>query len=423
MTLVAAFERTAGPYEDALSQYRSSADRLALEPGVRSVLEHSRREMSVAVPLVRDDGRVEMLTGYRVQHNLARGPGKGGIRYSPLVDLNEVRALAMWMTWKCALLDIPYGGAKGGVTVDPSTCSADELERITPNFVSRIGPIIGPDTDIPAPDVGTDERTMAWIMDAFSTTAGRAVPGVVTGKPLALGGSQGRVSATAHGVAHVADLALRDLGVGSGSVTAAVHGFGNVGAWTASLLHQAGHRVVAVADRFGAVWNGSGLDILDLRRHVAETGSVVGYRSADPLPDTEAVLALDVDLLVPASVERVIHEGNVRQVEAKVIVEGANGPITTAAGEILDDAGVLVVPDILANAGGVVVSYFEWVQAQQGLWWSADEVRGRLDTRMTDVWQQVVERASVDGTGLRAAAMDRAVARVAEACVARGLGH
>jgi glutamate dehydrogenase (NAD(P)+) len=423
MTVVDVFERTSGPYEDALTRYRASADRLALEPGVRSVLQHPRREMSVAVPLVRDDGRVEMLTGHRVQHNLARGPGKGGIRYSPLVDLNEIRALAMWMTWKCALLDIPYGGAKGGVTVDPSTCSADELERVTRNFVSGIGPIIGPDTDIPAPDVGTDERTMAWIMDAFSTTAGRAVPGVVTGKPLALGGSQGRMSATAHGVAHVADLALKHVGMNRGGVTVAIHGFGNVGAWTATLLHQAGHRIVAVADRFGAVWNGNGLDIPDLRRHVAETGSVFGYGKADPLPTADAVLGLEVDLLVPASVERIIHEGNVRQVRAYVIVEGANGPITATAGDMLEDAGVLVVPDILANAGGVVVSYFEWVQAQQGLWWSADEVRSRLDARMTDVWQQVVERASADGTGLRAAAMDRAVARVAEACVARGLGH
>lgn len=387
------------------------------------MLEHPRREMSVAVPLLRDDGRLEMLTGYRVQHNLARGPGKGGIRYSPLVDLNEVRALAMWMTWKCALLDIPYGGAKGGVTIDPAACTAAELERVTRNFVSGIGPIIGPDTDIPAPDIGTDERTMAWIMDAFSTSAGRSVPGVVTGKPLALGGSQGRVSATAHGVVHVAGLALHHAGLRHRPATAAVHGFGNVGAWTASLLHEKGHSVVAVADRFGAVFNASGLDIPDLRRHVAETGTVLGYREAEPLGCSDDVLSLDVDLLIPASVERVIHDGNVRQVQATVVVEGANGPITTAAGEFLNEAGVVLVPDSLANAGGVVVSYFEWVQAQQGLWWEADEVRGRLDLRMTQAWEQVVSKAAADGTGLRAAATDIAVARVAEACLARGLGH
>ncbi|WP_255480379.1 Glu/Leu/Phe/Val family dehydrogenase [Quadrisphaera oryzae] len=410
---------------DARAQLAAAVELLGYDRGTYDLLSVPRREVSVSIPLRRDDGTVEVLTGHRVQHNYSRGPGKGGVRFSPRVDLDEVRALAMWMTWKCALLDVPYGGAKGGVCIDPRQYSAAELERVTRRFTSEISPLIGPTQDIPAPDVGTDEQTMAWMMDTYSVGAGHTVLGVVTGKPISLGGSRGRASATSRGVVHVALAALRHLGLDPQGSTAAVQGFGKVGRGTARFLAEAGVAVRAVSDQYGAVEAppsdaGAGLDVAALESHADATGSVVGFWGGVPLPGEE-LLTADVDLLVPAAVEGVLHEGNADGVRARLVVEGANGPTTAAADASLARRGVLVVPDILANAGGVIVSYFEWVQANQAYWWSEAEVEARLADRMTSAWQQVLAQSQRHGVDLRAAATSLAVQRVAQAHTQRGL--
>ena len=411
-------EVDSNPLGDALRQLRAACDRLGLDAGTYAMLATPRREMTVSIPLRRDSGEVEVLTGHRVQHNFSRGPAKGGLRYSPEVDLDEVRALAMWMTWKCALLDVPYGGAKGGVRIDPRNYSEDELQRVTRRYASEIGPIIGPSRDIPAPDIGTDEKTMAWIMDTHSVSVGHTVLGVVTGKPVSLGGSLGRAMATSRGVVEVALAALDTLGLAPAATTAAVQGFGKVGRGAAELLAEAGVRVVAASDQYGGVHDPAGLDVPALCAHVDVTGSVVGF--ADPI-DNADLLELEVDLLVPAAVEGVIHAGNADRIRARAVVEGANGPTSTDADQVLADRGVLVVPDILANAGGVVVSYFEWVQANQAYWWTEDEVNERLATRMQLAWQRVHERATSEGITLREAATCIAVERVAHAHHQRGL--
>ncbi|PVG82166.1 glutamate dehydrogenase [Nocardioides gansuensis] len=387
---------------------------------MHQLLGTPRREVTVSIPLRRDNGDIEVFTGHRVQHNFSRGPAKGGLRYSPDVTLDEVRALAMWMTWKCALLDVPYGGAKGGVRIDPRHYSPAELERVTRRYTSEISPLIGPERDIPAPDIGTDERTMAWLMDTYSVQQGHTVLGVTTGKPLSLGGSLGRATATSRGVAHVAFAALGDRGIALHGATAAVQGFGKVGRYAARFLAEAGLEVVAVSDQYGAVAAEAGLDIPALEQHVDATGSVLDFAGGDVL-DGAALLELEVDLLVPAAVEGVLHGGNTGRVRAKVIVEGANGPTTPEADEVLRQADVLVAPDILANAGGVVVSYFEWVQANQAFWWSSDEVEARLATRMDLAWQSVTAHARRLGVPLRAAATALAVERVAQAHQQRGL--
>ena len=405
---------------DARSQLAHAVSVLGYDQGLHDMLASSRRELRVCVPLRRDSGEYEVLTGYRVQHNLARGPAKGGLRYSPDVSLDEVRALAIWMTWKCALVDLPYGGAKGGITIDPSRYSRRELERVTRRYTSEILPIIGPERDIPAPDIGTDETTMAWMMDTYSVSQGYTVPGVVTGKPFSLGGSRGRPSATSLGVFEAARLALAHRGIPLSSCTAAVQGFGKVGADAAGYLAEAGVTVRAVSDRFGAVHNPTGLDIEALRAHCARTGTVVGFAGAEPLDPAE-LLTLDVTLLVPAAVESVLTEQNAARVRAEVVVEGANGPTTTEADEVLNDRDVLVVPDILANAGGVIVSYFEWVQANQAYWWSQAEVEERLRTRMAAAWRDVLEASAEYSLTLRQAATVLAVKRVAEAHLRRGL--
>jgi glutamate dehydrogenase (NAD(P)+) len=409
-----------GPLADAQAQLSAAMAALGYEPGLHEMLARPRREMTVSVPLRRDNGTVEIFTGHRVQHNFSRGPAKGGLRYSPAVDLDEVRALAMWMTWKCALLDVPYGGAKGGITIDPRAYSAGELERVTRRYTSEILPIIGPERDIPAPDIGTDEQTMAWMMDTYSVASGYTVPGVVTGKPVSVGGSLGRALATSAGVVHIALAALEHRGFAAGRATAAVQGFGKVGAGTAALLAKAGVTVVAVSDQYGAILRSSGLDVSALQRHVAATGSVVDFDSADPIPGEE-LLQLNVDLLVPAAVEGVLHEGNAEGVQANVIVEGANGPTTGGADQILTKNDVLVVPDILANAGGVIVSYFEWVQSNQAYWWSAAEVDERLEVRMLAAWRHLLDVAATRHLTLREAATIVAVERVAEAHRTRGL--
>ena len=408
------------PLDDAREQLADAIKILGYEQGMFDLLATPRRETTVSIPLRRDSGDVELLIGHRVQHNLSRGPAKGGLRYSPDVDLDEVRALAMWMTWKCALVDVPYGGAKGGVKIDPRDYSQAELERVTRRYTSEIMPIIGPEHDIPAPDIGTDEQTMAWMMDTFSVNKGHTVLGVVTGKPISLGGSLGRASATSRGVVDIALAALEHRDISPVGATAAVQGFGKVGRGAARFLAEAGVRVTAVSDQYGAISSGNGLDIAALEKHVDETGSVVDFAGSWALSN-ESLLELDVDLLVPAAVEGVLHRENADRVRARIIVEGANGPTSPEADRILAGNGVLVVPDILANAGGVIVSYFEWVQANQAYWWSEAEVEERLATRMRLAWDAVVAHAAEYKLTLRTAATCLAVQRVAEAHLRRGL--
>ncbi|GAA5081473.1 glutamate dehydrogenase (NAD(P)+) [Thermocatellispora tengchongensis] len=404
--------------DSALHQLGRAADLLGLDDGLRAMLATPRRSLMVAVPVRREDGSVRVVRGYRVQHNVSRGPAKGGIRFHPATDLNEVTALAMWMTWKCALVNLPYGGAKGGVAVDPAALTARELERLTRRYVNEILPLIGPEQDIPAPDVGTDEQTMAWIMDTYSVKAGYSVPGIVTGKPPVLGGSLGLAGATALGV-QIATLAALD-GRDPEGVTVAVQGFGKVGALTARSLAAAGCRIVAVSDATGAVTDPSGLDVGALLEHHAEAGGVRGYPRADALSHDE-LLELDVDVLVPAALEGAIHAGNASRIRAGLVVEGANGPTTPEADRVLSDAGITVVPDILANAGGVIVSYLEWVQNTQACSWSSGEVERRLRELMRDAFGEVREAAAQRGISLRDAAHMIGVGRVAEAHRVRGL--
>lgn len=411
----------ANPLRDAHKQLAEAIDILGLNGGMYDVLATPRREVTVSIPLRRDDDSIEVLLGYRVQHNLSRGPTKGGLRYSPDVNLDEVRALAMWMTWKCALVDIPYGGAKGGITFDPRNYSRHEIERVTRRYTSELMPIIGPMTDIPAPDMGTDEQVMAWMMDTYSVNTGFTVPGVVTGKPVHLGGSLGRTSATSRGVAHVALAAMAHRGMNPERTTVAVQGFGKVGSDTALFLWQAGAKVTAISDQYGAIASETGIDVQRLKDHVNATGSVVGFTGAEAFDHRDDLLSADVDVLIPAATEGVLHRENAARVQATLIVEGANGPTTTEADQLLESAGVLIVPDILANAGGVVVSYFEWVQANQAFWWTEAEVETRLTQRMDHAWNRVVEMAQSRGLSFRQAATVIAVGTVAAAHEARGL--
>ena len=408
------------PLDNALAQLAAAVRTLGYDEGLHQTLAAPRRELSVSILLRRDDGAVEVLRGYRVQHNISRGPAKGGVRFSPDVDLDEVRALAMWMSWKCALVDVPYGGAKGGVSIDPRKYSKAELERVTRRYTSEIQPIIGPEVDIPAPDVGTDEQTMAWMMDTYSVNVGHTTLGAVTGKPVSLGGSLGRASATSEGVVHVALAALRDRGIDPQGATAAVQGFGKVGAGTVELLAAAGVKVVAVSDQYGAVRCEDGVDFATLSAHVAETGKVVDCPGTEAM-DADELLLSDVDLVVPAAVQGVLTAQNADRVRARVVVEGANGPTTGEADRILNENGVLVAPDILANAGGVIVSYFEWVQANQAYWWTREEVAERLERRMVLAWEAVQAAAREHDLTLREAATVLAVKRVAEAHRTRGL--
>jgi glutamate dehydrogenase (NAD(P)+) len=406
--------------DSALAQFDRAADYLELDPGSRAVLRVPKRELTVNFPVQMDDGQVRVFTGYRVQHNLSRGPAKGGIRFHPSTDLEEVRALAMWMTWKNALVDVPFGGAKGGVTVDPSTLSARELEAVSRRFAAELQGVIGPDADIPAPDVGTNAQTMAWMMDTISMHAGYTVPGVVTGKPILLGGSAGRADATGLGVALTVERALGRLGMRLEGARVAVQGFGNVGEAAARLLHQRGATILAVTDIYGGAFNQYGLDPIALKSHLDATGSVQGAAGTDPI-DNANLIAAECDVLVLAALEGQITPDNAVSVQARVIAEGANGPVTPGADQILRERGIVSVPDILCNAGGVVVSYFEWVQNLQSYSWPATEVTTRLDDVLgrafDEVWNLHVER-NID---LRLAAHTVAVARVAEAQKLRGL--
>ena len=410
---------TPSAIESALAQFDRAADHLDLAPHTRAILRAPKREWTVNFPVTMDEGRVEVFTGYRVQHNMARGPAKGGIRFHPATDLGEVRALAMWMTWKCALVNVPFGGAKGGVTVDPRALSPDELQRVTRRFATELQGVIGPDVDIPAPDVGTNAQTMAWIMDTVSMHAGYTVPGVVTGKPVGLGGSEGRADATGLGVAFTAERALREAGIEMDGATVAVQGFGNVGEAAARLIQQRGGRLVAVTDVGGGVANPDGMDAGRLKAHLAETGSIAGAPDTEPI-DNEALLALDVDLLVLAALEGQITANNADLVRARVIAEGANGPVTPDADPILASRGVVTVPDILCNSGGVIVSYFEWVQNLQSFAWPSDQVADRLRSVMDRAYDEVSAMRDLNGIDSRLAAHAIAVGRVAEAQQIRG---
>ena len=410
---------TQSAIESALAQFDRAADHLHLADESRAILRVPKREWTVNFPVTMDDGKVRVFTGYRVQHNMARGPAKGGIRFHPATDLDEVRALAMWMTWKCALVNVPFGGAKGGVTVNPHELSAKELQHVTRRFATELQGIIGPEVDIPAPDVGTNAQTMAWIMDTVSMHAGYTVPGVVTGKPVGLGGSEGRADATGMGVAFTAERALADAGLSMDGATVAVQGFGNVGVAAARLIHERGGRLVAITDVGGGVANPEGLDPARLKRHLAETGTIAGVPDTEPI-DNDALLAMDVDLLVLAALEGQITANNAHRVRAKVVAEGANGPVTPNADPILAERGVVSVPDILCNAGGVIVSYFEWVQNLQSFAWPADQVAARLRQVIEAAYDDVARGRREQGVDARLAAHLIAVGRVAEAQQIRG---
>jgi glutamate dehydrogenase (NAD(P)+) len=407
-------------WQQALFQLDEAARIMNLDPNVHEVLRYPKRVLEVAVPTRMDDGTVQTFIGYRVHHNTSRGPSKGGIRYHPKVTRDEVKALAMWMTWKCAVVGIPYGGAKGGVVVDPRRLSRGELERMTRRYASEILPLIGPERDIPAPDMGTDEQIMAWIMDTYSMNQGYSVPGVVTGKPFAVGGSAGRTGATGRGVMYVTVATLKNLAMSVDEARVVVQGFGKVGRPVVELLHDQGCLIVGIADAGGAVYNARGLSPVGLLAHHDEHGTVAGFDGGETL-SAEEILTVDCDALIPAALEGVITERNADLVQARIVVEAANGPTTPEADEILHDRGIHVVPDILANAGGVTVSYFEWVQDLQAYFWTEDEVNARLRTVMEDAYVGVLEMAEDRKVTMRQAATILGVSRVAEAHTTRGL--
>ena len=391
-----------------------------LDPNVHEVLRYPKRTLEVSVPVRLETGSIRVFTGYRVHHNTSRGPSKGGIRYHPGVNLDEVKALAMWMTWKCAVVGIPYGGAKGGVVVDPKDLTMRELEHLTRRYASEILPLIGPERDIPAPDVGTDEQIMAWIMDTYSMNQGYSVPGVVTGKPLSVGGSAGRGFATSRGVMYVTVATLKHLAMPVDQARVVVQGYGKVGAPAVQLLADQGCLIVGVGDHLGAVYNPRGLSPVGLAAHKAEANTVAGFDGGEAVSGDD-LLELECDVLIPAALEGVITERNADRLRTRIVVEGANGPTTPEADEILKDRGVQVVPDILANAGGVTVSYFEWVQDIQAYFWSEDEVNARLRRIMEESYVDVLELAEDRKVTMRQAATILGVSRVAEAHTTRGL--
>src|SRR5262245_56108783 len=405
----------------AVAQFDQAAEAMELDYNLRERLKLPQRSLILSLPIRMDDGRVEVYTGYRVQHDSARGPSKGGIRYHPAVNLGEVAALAMWMTWKCALTDLPYGGAKGGIAIDPKILSRPELQRLTRRYAAEMFPLIGPDKDVPAPDVGTDPQVMAWIMDTYSQQVGYAVPGVVTGKPLSIGGSLGREEATGRGVVYITLEALRHLKIDIGNTTVAIQGFGNVGSHTALIMQECGARVIAVSDVTGGLYNPAGLNIPELLRR---------YKTAkEPLKDTkmgdaitnEELLRLDCTVLVPAALSEIITERNAAQLRCRVLAEGANGPTTLEADQILEDKGVFIVPDILANSGGVIVSYFEWVQDVQRFFWKAKDVQERLHEIQSSAFHRTLQFATTQKTSMRMAALMSGIDKVAQAHLQRGL--
>jgi len=407
-------------WDVAQRQFDLAAERLGLSPGLKCVLREPKRELTVHFPVKMDDGSVRVFTGYRVQHNLSRGPAKGGIRYHQDVSLDEVKALAMWMTWKCAVVGIPFGGGKGGVVVDPMALSIREVEGLTRRFTTEISILIGPERDIPAPDVNTNAQTMAWMMDTYSMHVGYTVPAIVTGKPVPLGGSEGRAEATGRGVVYTIVDAAAHLGMNLRKATVAVQGFGNVGGVSARLVDAEGARVVAVGDWKGAIYRAAGLDIDALGRWVKEHGTVVGFPGTSEISNAE-LLELDVDILIPAALENQITAANAGRIPARLIAEGANGPTTPEADEILYQNGQFVIPDILCNAGGVTVSYFEWVQDLERDFWSVEHVNEKLHTIMTRSFAGTLEVSLREHVNMRTAAYLLAVQRVADATSVRGL--
>jgi glutamate dehydrogenase (NAD(P)+) len=408
------------PYEMAVAQFDTAAERLQLSEDLRQILRFPKRELIVHFPVRMDNGSIRMFTGFRVQHNLGRGPAKGGIRYSPQVTLDEVKALAMWMTWKCAVVGIPYGGAKGGVICNPKEMSPGELERLTRRYATEISLLIGPKSDIPAPDVNTNAQVMAWIMDTYSMHQGYSVPAIVTGKPLAIGGSEGRNDATASGVVSVIKKAAQKLGMALPGARVAVQGYGNAGAIAAQLLHAEGCNIVAASDTQGGIYQETGLDPAHVLLYKQEHRTVAGFPGAQPVGNQD-VLEVPCDILIPAATEGMLTAVNAERVQARLIAEAANGPTTPEADRIFAKRHILVIPDILANAGGVTVSYFEWVQDLQSFFWTKEEIAAKLETIMTHAFEAVWEKAQTSPCDLRTAAYLVAIARVAEATQSRGI--
>jgi glutamate dehydrogenase/leucine dehydrogenase len=412
---------TINPFETAKQQVDIVADLIGIDAGIREVLKHPKRELTVNFPVRMDDGSYRVFTGHRVQYNMARGPTKGGIRYHPQVTLDEVRALAAWMTWKCAVVNIPYGGAKGGVVCDPKHMSKGELERLTRRYASEIAPIIGPEMDIPAPDVYTDAQTMAWIMDTYSMLKGYSVPGVVTGKPISLGGSEGRGEATGRGCAYVIREAAKDINLKVKGASVAIQGFGNAGSVAANLLYdEQGAKIVAVSDTKGGIYKADGFNPHTVEEHKAKTGSVVGFPGTKSISNDE-LLETKADILVPAALENQITKKNADKIQAKIVAEAANGPTLPEADEILFQKKVTVLPDVLANAGGVTVSYFEWAQDIQGYYWALDEVNTRLERVMVKSYNDVHKVGTERKVHNRTAAYVVAIQRVVDAIKIRGI--
>ncbi len=405
----------------AVAQFDQAASLMDLDSNLRERLKLPQRSLTVSIPVRMDDGHVEVFTGYRVQHDSSRGPSKGGIRYHPDVNMGEVAALAMWMTWKCALADLPYGGAKGGVAVAPKQLSRGELQRLTRRYAAEIFPLIGPDKDVPAPDVGTDAQVMAWIMDTYSQQVGFAVPGVVTGKPLSIGGSLGREEATGRGVVYVTLEALRHLNIDIRSTTVAVQGFGNVGSHTARIMHESGARVIAVSDVNGGLYNANGLDIPSLLTRYREGGQPLNALPFGEKVTNDELLKLECTVLVPAALSEQITARNASHLRCRILAEGANGPTTLEADQIVQEKGIFVIPDILANSGGVIVSYFEWVQDAQRFFWKASDIQNRLQDIMTSAFGRTLEFAGSKRTTMRMAALMSGIDKVAQAHLHRGL--
>lgn len=408
-------------YEVAQRQFDIAADHLGLDHKLRCALRYTKRELTVHFPVEMDNGDVQVFTGYRIHHNVGRGPAKGGIRYHPDVSLDEVRALAMWMTWKCAVVRLPFGGAKGGVICEPKQMSLNELEGLTRRFTTEINVLIGPDSDIPAPDVNTNAQTMSWIMDTYSMHVGYSVPSVVTGKPLSIGGSEGRAEATGRGVAYVIEDAARELNINLSGAKVAIQGFGNAGSVAARLLHENyGVKIVAISDSRGGLYNPAGIDPREASVYKRENGALSGFSKAESVTNDE-LLELECDVLIPAALENQITAANADGIKAKIVAEAANGPTTPEADDILYDNGTMVIPDILANAGGVTVSYFEWVQDKQAFFWTENEINQKLRGIMASSFSEVLDRAKRERVNLRTAAYLLAVSRVAEATSLRGI--
>jgi glutamate dehydrogenase (NAD(P)+) len=411
---------TPNPYQTALEQYDRAVKYLDYDDSIIEFMRYPRREFTVNFPVRRDDGRVEMFTGYRVHHSTVLGPSKGGIRYSLHVNMDEVRALAMWMSWKCSLVNLPYGGAKGGVIVDPASLSQRELENLTRRYASELIPLISPHSDIPAPDMGTNPQTMAWFMDTYSMTVGYSVPAIVTGKPIAVGGSEGRTVSTGRGTIIMMMEALKRQGVTDASnVRVAIQGFGNVGSNAASYAYENGFKIVAVSDVNGGIYNENGLDIPSVLEHMTINRTLKDFPGAQNVTNAE-LLVLPCDVLIPAAMEGQLTEQNASQVQAKLIVEGANGPTTPGADDIFNDRGILVIPDILANSGGVIVSYFEWVQDLQSFFWDEQEIFRQLERILVRAYDVTVRTAEEHNLDMRTAAQIAAIKRVAESLKIRG---